>query len=87
MWGQDAKIGKMGHLRWPTRVGSHGDLVRPTFHQRASISPLIWCLGVSLAVTLAACCSPRGWSRNGAENSKKGKIWQRGTHCKLHKSG
>ena len=86
-WGQDAKIRKIGHLGWPARVGIHGDLVRPSGDSRALGSPLVRCMGLSLAVTLAACCSARRWSRDGAENSKKGKIWQPGTHRKLHNSG
>ena len=81
-WGQDANVGKIGHLGWPAMVGIRGDLVKPSLDSRALISPLVPCIGVWLAVTLAAYCSPRGWSRGGAESSKKGKIWQRGTHRK-----
>ena len=81
------KIGKIGHLGWPTRVGICGDLVKRSPDSQALISPLVPCIGVCLAVTLAACCSPRGWSRDGAENSKGCKIWQRGTLGNLHSSG
>ena len=86
-WGQDAKIGKIGHLGWPARVGFRGGLVKPSLDPRALVSPLVPCIGVRLFVAFAAYCSPRGWSRDGAENSKKGKNWQRGTHRKLHSSG
>ena len=65
-------------------VGFRGDLVHQSLDSGGSISPLVACIGVWLAVTLAVCCSPRGWSRLGAENSNKGKPWQRGTHRKLH---
>ena len=85
--GQDPKIGKIGHLGWPARVDFLGDLVKPSLVPQALLSPLVPCIGVWLALTLAACCSPRGWSRDGAENSKKSEIWQHGTHCKLHNSG
>ena len=81
-----AKIGQIGHLGWLARVDIRGDLVRPTLDSLALISPMVPCIRVWLAVPLAACCSPRGWSRDGAENSKKGKNWQCGTHCRLHKS-
>ena len=80
-------IGKISHLGWPTRVGFCGDIVKPSFDPRAFVSALVPCIGVWLHVMLAAWWSPRGWSRNGAENSKKGKIWQRRRHSKLHNSG
>ena len=75
-WNQDAKIGKFANLGWPARVGICGDLVWLTLDSQALIFPLVPCIGVWLPVTLAACCSPRGWSRDRVENSKKGKIWQ-----------
>ena len=34
---RDAKIGKFGHLGWPTRVGFCGDLVKPNLDSRASV--------------------------------------------------
>ena len=86
-WGQDAQVGKISHLELPTRVGFRGDLVKPSFDSRALTSPLVPCIGVWLAVTLAACCSRRGGSSVGAENSKKGKIGQPGTHRMLPNSG
>ena len=76
------KFEEMGHLEWLTRVGIPGDLFTPSLDSRDLISPLVPCIGVWLAVTVATCCSPRGWSRVGAENSRKGKIWQRGRHPK-----
>ena len=87
MWGEEAKTGEIGHLRWPASVDFRGDLVKPTGDSQALKSPLVLCIGVWLAVTLAAYCSPRGWSRDGAENSKNGKIWEHGTHSNLHNSG
>ena len=86
MWGQDAKIGNIGHLGWPARVGIRNDLVRPSLDPRALPSPLVPCIGVWLAATLAPCCSPRAWSRDRTGNSRKGKVWQRGKHRKLHSS-
>ena len=86
-WGQDAEIGKIGHLRWPTRVGFCGDLVKPSLDLQALTPSLVSCIRVCRVVTLAACCSPRGWPPDGGENSKEEKIWQRGTHRKLHNSG
>ena len=85
-WGPDAKIGKIGHIGWPVRVAFRCDPVKPSLDSRALVSPLVPCIGVGLAVMLAACCSLRGWSRDEAENSKKDKPWQRGTHRKLHHS-
>ena len=41
MWGQDAKIGKIGHLGGPARVGFRGDLVKPSLEPRTLISPLV----------------------------------------------
>ena len=57
--GQDAKIGKFGLLRRPTRICFRGDLVKPSLDPRPLISALVRCIGFWLAVTLAACCSPR----------------------------
>ena len=57
--GQDAKIGKFGLLGRPTRVCLRGDLVKPRLDPRPLISALVPCIGFWLAVTLAACCSPR----------------------------
>ena len=59
MWGQDARIGKIGHPGWPTRVGSDGDLVKPSLHPRALISPLVHASGFGL---LSRCllAVPRG---------------------------
>ena len=86
-WGPDAKKSQ-SRLFWVgDQVGSCGDLVKPSLDSRALISPLVPWIGVRLAVMLAACSSSRGWSRVGAENSKKGKFWQHGTHRKLHNSG
>ena len=59
-WGQDAEPSKIGHLGWPTRVGFCCDLVTPSHDSGALISPLVPCIRVRLAVTLAACCYPRG---------------------------
>ena len=84
--GSGCRIGKISHVGWLSRVGFRGDPIKPSLDSRACISPLVPCIEVWLAVTLAACCSPRGRFRDGAENSKKIKIWQRGTHRKLHNS-
>ena len=59
-WGhncQNSKIGRLGRL---SRVGNLGDFVAPSVDSRTLISPLVPCPGLSLAVTLAAYCSPRG---------------------------
>ena len=85
--GGDAKIGQIGHLGRPVRVGICGNRVKPSLDSRAWISPLVPCMHVWLAVTLAAYCSPRRWLRDRAEISKQGKIWQHGTHRKLHNFG
>ena len=57
---RNCQNGKIGHLGRPSRVGSPGDLVTPSLDSRPLISPLVPCPGLSLAVTLAAYCSPRG---------------------------
>ena len=57
--------------------------IKPSLDSGALIFPLVPCMEVTLAVTLAARCSPRGWSRVRAENSKRREFWQRGTHRKL----
>ena len=66
-WVHECKKGKIGHLGRPSWVGSLGDLVAPSVDSRPLISPLVPCLGIWLAVTLAAYCSPRGcthgWGR------------------------
>ena len=72
--GQDAAIGKIGHLGWPARVGLRGDLFKPSLDPRALITPLVPCSGVWLPITLDACCSPRQWSRDWAEMREKGKM-------------
>ena len=87
MWVQEANFGIIGHPGLPTRVGFCGDLVKPSLDAGALISPMVPCIRVWLADMFATCCSPRGWSGDGAENSKKRKIWQPGTHRKLHNSG
>ena len=81
---QNCQIGRLGRQ---ARVGFHGDLIEPSLVSGALISSLPPCIGVWLAVTLAAYCSPRRWSRDGAENSKKCDIGQCRTHRKLHNSG
>ena len=83
-WGQDAKIGKMSNPGWPARVSFRSNLVKPRLDPRALISPLVPCIEVCLAVPLAAYCSPRRWSCDGAEKCKNGKIWQCAIHPKLH---
>ena len=75
---QDAETGKIGHFVRATRVGFRGDLAELTLNSWDLISPLVPCIGLWLAVTLAACCSPR--------DSKKCKIGQRDAHHKLQTS-
>ena len=58
--GQDAQNGKIGRLGRPSRVGNLGDIDAPSLDSQPLISPLVPCPGLSLAVTLAAYCSPRG---------------------------
>ena len=59
-WGHNCQNGKIGRLGRPSRVGNLGDFVAPSLDSRPLISPLVPCPGLSLAVTLAAYCSPRG---------------------------
>ena len=59
-WGHDCQNGKIGRLGRPSRVGNLGDIDAPSLDSQPLISPLVPCPGLSLAVTLAAYCSPRG---------------------------
>ena len=59
-WGQDAQNGKIGRLGRPSRVGNPGDIDALSLDSQPLISPVVPCPGVSLAVMLAAYCSPRG---------------------------
>ena len=59
-WGHDCQNGKIGRLGRPSRVGNLGDIVAPSLDSQCLISPLVPCPGLSLAVTPAAYCSPRG---------------------------
>ena len=59
-WGHNCPNGKIGRLGQPSRVGNLGDFVAPSLDSRPLKSPLVPCPGLSLAVTLAAYCSPRG---------------------------
>ena len=59
-WVHNCQNGKIGRLGRPSRVGNLGDLVAPSLDSRPLISPVVPCLGIWLAVTLAAYCSPRG---------------------------
>ena len=58
--GHNCQNGKIGRLGRPSRVGNLGDFVAPRLDSRPLISPLVPCPGLSLAVQLAAYCSPRG---------------------------
>ena len=60
MWGHNCQNGKIGRLGRPSRVGNLGDIDAPSLDSQSLISPLDPCPGLSLAVTLAAYCSPRG---------------------------
>ena len=59
-WGHDCQNGKIGRLGRPSRVGNLGDIDAPSLDSQPLISPLVPCPGLSLAVTPAAYCSPRG---------------------------
>ena len=59
-WGHNWQNGKIGRLGRPSRVGNLGDIDAPSLDSQPLISPLVPCPGLSLAVTLAAYCSPRG---------------------------
>ena len=59
-WGHDCQNGKIGRLGRPSRVGNLGDIDAPSLDSQPLVSPLVPCPGLSLAVTLAAYCSPRG---------------------------
>ena len=78
-WASNAKLQKLGRLGRPARVGFRGDVLGA----RAQFN-LVPCIGVWLTVTLTCCCSRRGWSRDGAENSKTCKVVQCGEHHKLN---
>ena len=55
-----AKMAKSAVSGDQSRVGNLGDFVAPSLDSRPLISPLVPCPGLSLAVTRAAYCSPRG---------------------------
>ena len=74
-WADNCQNGKIGRLGRPSRVGSLGDLVVPSLSSRPLTPPLIPCVGIWLAVTLAAYCSPSGWSHGW---STKQRAVQRG---------
>ena len=59
-WVHECKNGKIGRLGRPSRVGNLGDIDAPSLDSQPLISPLVPCPGLSLAVTPAAYCSPRG---------------------------
>ena len=59
-WGHDCQNGKIGRLGRPSRVENLGDIYAPSLDSQPLISPLVPCPGLSLAVTPAAYCSPRG---------------------------
>ena len=59
-WGHNCQNGKIGRLGRPSRVGNLGDIDAPSLDSQPLISPLVPCLGLSLAATRAAYCSPRG---------------------------
>ena len=59
-WGHDCRNGKIGRLGRPSRVGNLRDIDAPSLDSQPLISPLVPCPGLSLAVTRAAYCSPRG---------------------------
>ena len=58
--GHDCQNGEIGRLGRPSRVGNLGNIDAPSLDSRHLISPLVPCPGLSLAVTPAAYCSPRG---------------------------
>ena len=62
-WVHECQNGKIGRPGQPSWVGNLGALVAPSLDSLALISPLVPCLGIWLAVTLAAYCLPRGWTR------------------------
>ena len=74
-WVHECQNGKIGRLGRPSWVGSLGDLVAPSLDSRPLISPSVPCLEIWLAVTVAAYCSPRGWSHGW---SRKQRAVQRG---------
>ena len=59
-WVHNCQNGTIGRLGRPTRVGNLGDRVAPSLDSQPLIPPLVPCLEIWLAVTLAAYCSPRG---------------------------
>ena len=59
-WGHNCQNGKIGRLGRPSRVGNLGDIDAPSLDSQPLISPLVPRPGLSLAVTLASYCSPRG---------------------------
>ena len=61
-WVHECQNGKIGRLGQPSWVGNLGYLVAPSLDSQPLIPPLVPCPGIGLAVTLVACCSPRGWT-------------------------
>ena len=59
-WGHDCQNGKVGRLGRPSRVGNLGDIDAPSLDSQPLIFPFVPCPGLSLAVTPATYCSPRG---------------------------
>ena len=59
MWAEDAKIGKMGHLGRPSRVGDWGNLLEPSLNTRAHVS-IASLLGLLLAMVMEIWYRERG---------------------------
>ena len=77
-WVHECTNGKNCRPGRPSWVENLGDLVALSLDSRPLISPLVPCLGIWLAVTLAAYCSPRAWSHGW---SRKQRAVQRGGSC------
>ena len=70
MWAQDAKIRKIHLIGRTKRVEKGVDRLMPGTNARTLIVHLPRCIGLWLAVALVRQCSPRGRSRDRADNSK-----------------
>ena len=83
-WAQDAKIGNIDRLGRSSRVGNRVVLLDPSNNTRALIVASPTCIGVWHAVTLARCCSPRGWSHDMAQDSNICKMAKHGDRRTLY---
>ena len=73
-WDQDAKICKTIRFGLTPGEAFMAISLSQASMQCPLILPLTLCSGAWLAVPLATCCPSRGWSRDGAQNSTRGRT-------------